>query len=253
MRSIEVGGTATVYFNVLLADNVSPALAESGGQPQLSINGGSFQDTGMSPLSVIGYGRYYSTLDASLVSVQLGDVLLTRYRGVTTSECAGDTFVVGELITAPESVQYYGSLQDADLFFDSCVEDRAWQVDNARKIKALKNATRLINALSFIGTKTDPLQPMAWPRNYNDDVGVFVPTPVIQATYLCAYALLDGYDPEIESNLLTNTMTKNQAVQTFYDRSFAQPWKLHGIPSSEAWRLLHPFLRDPNDIVLTRG
>jgi hypothetical protein len=254
LRPITVGESVTVYFDVRLAsDYNSPALDEAGGQPQLSKNGSAFDSYGLSTLTAVGYGRYSAVLSGSLISLAVGDVVLTRYKGVLTSETAGDSFlVVPDDSTIPEddiSVAYYGDLVHANLFFSQRLNVRKWETATANyKQKSLIMATQLIDRLNFVGSKSDASQILQFPR----DGDVNVPGDIKIATYHIAYMLLDGYDPEIEAAKLTKTMSKYQSVQSFYERDFIPEYKLAGIPSAQAWSYLKPYLRDTKDLELER-
>ncbi len=266
-RTIEVGGTATVYFDVLLIDNVSPALNEAGNQPQTLVNAGSFSDNGISVLVSQNYGRYTATLTASGLSVAVGDVIRTRYKGAITAEIFGDTFLVvdseGAASTDVISISYYGSLQSADLFFSQRLNVRKWTTSsNADKIKALTMATQLIDRLNFAGYKANEGQVLQFPRKneYTDPHTLeetetsddLVPSDIKNATYLVAYKLLDGYDPDTQAMMIPVEMSKYQSTQTYYDRSFIPEFMQAGIPSSEAWNYIRPYLRDPREVELSR-
>lgn len=267
MRTIQVGGSETVYFDVFLTDNVSPALNEAGGQPQTLINAGSFSDNGIGVLTSQGFGRYSATLDGTLLSLSVGDLIRTRYKGVATAESFGDTFVVvSDIETLPDdasSISYYGSLSSGDLFFANRLNVRKWtNASNADKIKALTMATQIVDRLNFAGSKANTGQVLQFPRKntYTNPVtltvtetsDVNVPSDIKAATYLIAYKLLDGYDPDTQAQMLAVEMSKYQSVQTYYQRDYIPEFMQAGIPSSEAWNYLRPYLRDPREIELSR-
>jgi len=60
--------------------------------------------------------------------------------------------------------------------------------------KALRQGTRIIDRINYIGVKTLPEQENEFPRNADTDV----PTGIKEATWLIALALLDGVDTELE-------------------------------------------------------
>lgn len=267
MRSVQIGQSLTVYFDVLLTDNVSPALSEAGGQPQTLINAGTFSDNGISILTDQGYGRYAATLDTVSLSIAAGDIIRTRYKGSSTNESFGDTFVVvSDDNTLPSdsiSISYYGSLSSSDLFFSNRLNVRKWNnSSNSDKIKALTMATQLIDRLNFSGDKTNTGQVLQFPRK-NTYVNPLtqvssttsdanVPEDIKIATYLIAYKLLDGYDPDTQVQMLAVSMNKYQNVQTYYNRDYIPEYMLAGIPSAEAWNCVRPYLRDPREINLSR-
>lgn len=266
MRTLQVGESVTVYFDVLLTDG-NPALSEAGGQPQTLLNAGSFDNNGIGVLTHNGYGRYSATLNGSLLSLAIGDVIRTRYKSSITAEAFGDSLVV---VSADEtlpsdavSVSYYGSLGSADLFFSNRLNVRRWtNSSNADKIKALTMATQIIDRLNFAGEKATTGQVLQFPRKneYTNPITLIeaetadgnVPSDIKIATYLVAYKLLDGYDPDIQANILSVAMSKYQSTQTYYDRSVVQDYMQAGIPSSEAWNYLRPYLRDSREVELSR-
>lgn len=265
MRNVEVGGTATVYFDVRDADNVNPALGEAGGQPQTSLNGAAFSNNGIGTLSAIGYGRYSATLNAS--GLAEGDVILTRYKGAGTSETRGDDFTVvsasGTLSNVELSIAHYGNLQSAEIYFSQQLNIPAWDDSSpADKQKALVMATQTIDRLNFAGEQANEGQVLQFPRknSYTDPVTTEVtntyddnvPEDIKIATYLIAYKFLDGYDPDIEGEMLEVEMSKYQSIQSYYQRDYIPEWKLAGIPSQKAWSYLKPYLRDPREIHLSR-
>jgi hypothetical protein len=83
-----------VYFDIRLsADGISPSIDQGGSQPQISVNGGSWTNTGIGTLTHIGNGRYYADLTQSIIST-VGDQIQTRYKGATTVETPGDSYQV---------------------------------------------------------------------------------------------------------------------------------------------------------------
>ena len=80
-----------------------------------------------------------------------------------------------------------------------------------------------------------------------------MPEAIRISQYEIAYALLDGKDPELElENLAVNAMSYG-AVKTNYERSqLPIEHIINMVPSSVAWRLLMPFLRDSDAFHLSR-
>jgi hypothetical protein len=158
------------------------------------------------------------------------------------------TIHLGQLlrVTNSKQVLYYGSIADANVYFGEKLNNLAWvDAENSDKIKALVQATRLIDALAFKGTKLDLLE---FPRN---NLGV-VPLSVEMACYEIAYHLLDGYDGNVEiANLAANSQGYDQG-RTTYDRSFVLEHIRAGIPSAYAFDLLKPYLCDPFEVNLRR-
>lgn len=83
-----------VYFHMVDGvDGITAETGESGGQPQVSTNGGAWTDTGISVVTSIGFGRYYADLTQAAVATA-GDVVETRYKSSATAESPGDSVQV---------------------------------------------------------------------------------------------------------------------------------------------------------------
>ena len=83
-----------VYFHLVdVTDGITAETGETGGQPQVSTNGGTWTNTGIGTLTSIGNGRYYADLTQTLVATA-GDVIETRYKSANTAECPGDSVQV---------------------------------------------------------------------------------------------------------------------------------------------------------------
>ncbi len=97
MRFIAAGETTSaklrLYFQLVQIDGITPALAEAGGQPQISTNGAAWTNTGIGTLTAMGDGRYYADLTAAVVATA-GDEVETRYKSASTAECPGDSVQV---------------------------------------------------------------------------------------------------------------------------------------------------------------
>lgn len=268
MRYIKIGDTTSVFFDVRLTDNISPALAEAGNQPQTSLNGASFSNNGISVLTSIGFGRYSATLTTFALSLAIGDVILTRYKGSVTIETDGDSFTIisdeSELPNDTASVAYYGTLQNANLFFSQRLNVRAWEdASISDRRKSLIMSTQIIDRLNFAGDKAEIGQVLQFPRG-NTSINPItfeetiekddnVPEDIKNATYLIAIKLLDGFEPENDVRMTQISMSKFQNAQTFYNRDYIPEFLIAGVPSSEAWNYLKPYLRDSREIQLSRA
>jgi hypothetical protein len=247
MISIELGEVKEIIFNVLNAAN-QPALGEEGNFPELMINSGSWTTNGLSPLISLGFGRYVSMLNTNLLPLQNGDVIQVRYKGVSSLETFPISFIIGSQLSGNTSIDYYGTLQEANIFFANKLNAEPWnQATSKDKISALITATQLIDRLSFISSKENPLQPLEFPRK-----NIGMPDGIKAATWHIAIMLLDGYDPEIEAEKLMTEMNKYSSVQSYYERDFIPDYKVAGIPSAVAWGYLRPYLRDAREISLSR-
>jgi len=183
------------------------------------------------------------------------------------------TLVLELLADAPSyglGMIYYGTLVQADSYFASRLHESAWSdADPADRPKALWAATQIIDAFNYKGCKhsvytllqanpsagqddiraAEVSQPLEFPRGADTEV----PEAVRIAAYEIAHALLDGKDPELElENLAVNAMGYG-AVKTSYERSqLPIEHIINLVPSSVAWRLLKPFLRDSDALKLLR-
>ena len=174
---------------------------------------------------------------------------------------------------------YYGK-QDGDTaaeriaeateYFAQRLHETAWSAaSDADREKALVAATQIIDGLNFKGCKhsvytlldansaadtseiqaTEASQALEFPRGADTEV----PEAIRRACYEIAYALLDGKDPELElENLSVESMGYGQ-VRTGYSRNQVPiEHIINMVPSSVAWRLLRPFLRDGDAVKLSR-
>lgn len=83
-----------VCFHLVDAtDGITAETGEAGGQPQVSVNGAAWTNTGIGTLSAIGNGRYYADLTQALVGTA-GDLIETRYKSANTAETPGDSVQV---------------------------------------------------------------------------------------------------------------------------------------------------------------
>ena len=89
-----------VYFHLVgVTDGMTPATAEAAGQPQISVDGAAWTDTGIGTLVAIGNGRYYAELTQAIINVD-DAVIETRYKSANTAECPGSTVqVLAEVAT----------------------------------------------------------------------------------------------------------------------------------------------------------
>jgi hypothetical protein len=148
-------------------------------------------------------------------------------------------------------MSHYGTLVDATTYFTTRRLDKSdlWSATASdRKTAALTEATQLIEMLNFIGERADEDQELEFPRG--DDTAV--PTDIEYATYEVAYNLLDGRDPDVEIETLNSAAQSIGPSRNRKDMGSIPYHVLHGIPSERAWRLLLPYLRSNDDLVLRR-
>lgn len=169
---------------------------------------------------------------------------------------------------------YYGTLAEANEYFDNKLYEEAWyNADAPDRPKALIKATQLIDSLNFKGYKAavydilfdedgnelvvseeeireaEESQELEFPRGED----IEEPEAVKMACWEIAHALLDGVDPDLDVENLGVVSQGYASVRTTYARSQAQVEHLmHGIPSATAWRYIKPFLRDADEVKLSR-
>jgi hypothetical protein len=159
---------------------------------------------------------------------------------------------------------YYGTLADADEYFEHRLHAYAWS--GTKKEKALWAATQIIDTLNFKGSKAtvfalssdatkeeiqaaDLSQPRQFPRGSDTTV----PDDIKIACYELAYSLLDGRDPERELENLGVTSRAISSVRTTYHRNQVPIEHLiSGVPNALAWRYLRPYLRDNDTLIVQR-
>jgi len=163
-------------------------------------------------------------------------------------------------------------LAEATEYFAQRLHETAWtDASIADREKALVAARGIIDSLNYKGVKhavytlcgssdtsgqaaediraAEASQPLEFPRG--DDTTV--PEAIRIAEYEIAYALLDGKDPELELENLAISAMGYGAVKTNYERSqLPIEHIINMVPSSVAWRLLRPFLRDSDALKLSR-
>jgi hypothetical protein len=145
----------------------------------------------------------------------------------------------------------YATISEAQLYFDERLNTGPWDFATPTdQMKALQTATRAINRLRFLGNPIDPNQPNAFPRDAWPNTPI--PLAIQQATCELALQLLDSVDPNIEIANIATTGDNYSMVRANYIRDFALPHIAAGIPSSEAWQMLLPFLADPLSVQVWR-
>jgi hypothetical protein len=164
---------------------------------------------------------------------------------------AADTivFIDGCVGSGGVRIAYYGSVNEANNWFQQRLYNKPWMKSNPRQREAaIAEATQLIDNIVYWGTKTDENQSNEFPRNG----ATVVPLDVRRATYEIALALLDGVDIEREMRGLQITASGFAGARTHYDRTVPQEHIRNGIPSFKAWQLLTQYMADPNIISRVR-
>lgn len=140
---------------------------------------------------------------------------------------------------------YFASLLRRDLWFDASAEDRE---------KALVAATNQIDRLNFKLLPTASDQALQFPRTEEDaDVLVTtVPTDIEKATYELAYVFLNDVDPDAEIRNERKLSHTFGGVKTVVNGNYVQEHVHAGIPSSQAWHYLYPFLEPIRSFTMQR-
>jgi hypothetical protein len=163
-------------------------------------------------------------------------------------------------------------IAEATSYFAQRLHEVAWSAaSESDREKSLIAARGIIDALNFKGVKAsvytlsgssdttglspediqaaEASQPLEFPRGEDTEV----PEAIRIAEYEIAYALLDGKDPEIELENLAISAMGYGTVKTTYERAQLPIEHIVNLcPSSTAWRLLRPFLRDSDALHLSR-
>lgn len=164
----------------------------------------------------------------------------------------------------------YGSLSEAQAYFDGRLHETAWSAASvADRRKSLLAATRIIDTLNYKGNKAtvyalleenedatdeeiraaEASQATQFPRGADTEA----PEAIRTACYEIAYALLDGVDPQLELEAIGVSSAGLESVRTTYSRQHKPvDHIINGVPSYAAWRLLLPFLRDDRSVKLLR-
>lgn len=145
----------------------------------------------------------------------------------------------------------YATLLEANAYFATRMHSGLWNSTNVSDRNAsLIQATRIIDRLNFRGDKTilDGTQLLEFPRGGD----IVVPDDIKIASYEIAFALIDGVDPEQETDNLAVVSEGYSSVRTTYDRNVTQPHLAAGVPSMTAWRYLLPYLDDDKSFKLSR-
>jgi len=145
----------------------------------------------------------------------------------------------------------YATLEEANAYFATRLHSGLWGATNPTdRNNSLIVATRIIDRLNFVGDKTDVITPQELEFPRGGDVNV--PSDIKNASYEIAFALLDGVDPEMETDNLAIVSEGYSSVRATYDRNAALPHLAAGVPSMTAWRYLLPYLRDDKSFNMSR-
>jgi len=150
------------------------------------------------------------------------------------------------------SVTPYADTTFADAYFADRTDSSAWEAASAgNKVKALKEATRRINDLHFIRSKTDADQINEFPRNGDTDV----PHEVAEACCEVAAALLENkqLDKTLKKGTVRSEKTGDASVSYEKGGKRAHLDESAGLGSAVAFRLLRPWLVNFSEVELFRN
>jgi len=203
---------------------------------------------------------------------------IASYNGVFTVTGASNGLVFVDEATAyiALNLTYYGTLEEANEYFEKRLHEWAWSDASIRnKERALFEARCLMDGLCYKGDKHTVyvvMQQWAEGTVIDDDklveirtaeaaqrnefprgVDVDVPEDILIAQYEIAHSLLDNKDPELELEILAITSSTYGGVKTVYQREqLPLEHLIHMIPNAVAWRQIRPYLRDGDAIKLSR-
>ena len=143
----------------------------------------------------------------------------------------------------------YASLTEAFTYFSERYDNQLWlSSEDTIRTRALKTATRLIDRLNFLDDKTEAEQENEFPRGTDTDV----PDDVKNACCEIAYALLDGRDPDFESEFNNASALSIGSVKLSKDIESVPLHVWYNIPSSIAWSYLTPYMVNPHELRIER-
>jgi hypothetical protein len=151
-----------LYFYVVMIDNITPALNEVGGQPQINLFGSGWTTVDVGQLESLDFGNYRCSLSPACVANGLG-IILGQYQGLTTLQAnaapieviesyresnifnQGDSPKLLSYVTLAEAENYFATRMHTKYWDKACLQD---------KLKSLTTATKDIDRLAFQGVKT---------------------------------------------------------------------------------------------------
>jgi len=161
------------------------------------------------------------------------------------SETIGSGSATIRVVRAP-----YILLPDADYYFSQRLNNESWFAESdSKRLRSLTTATGYIDRLNYHGTKTVTNQFLEFPRNG----GTIIPEDIQIACCEIAYNLLDGRDPEFESEHTHLTQSNISSIRINKDVDNIPVHILYNIPSSLAWAYLRPYLVDTHTLQLQRN
>jgi len=147
----------------------------------------------------------------------------------------------------------YLTLEEANTYFNSSrlIKDAWDKSDDAKRTRALNQASNIIDNINYEGEKLDVNQEHQFPRTPSTSTSI--PVDILNACAEIAYVLLEGKDPEKEFENLQITQEEfaNQ-LRVNYNRATVPEHIIAGVPSIIAWRYLKPYVSDIRVIAVSR-
>lgn len=157
----------------------------------------------------------------------------------------------GSVIVDPEDAPSgaYISVETGNNLALNRLNTGAWDdSSDVDKTTGIQQATEILDTLNYIGERTDDDQDLEFPRDEDTEI----PVAIQRATFEIALALLDGADPDFDFANLNLVSQGIANIRSTYNRSSSLPHIIAGVPSPTAWRLLLPYLRDWQNVKLSR-
>lgn len=154
----------------------------------------------------------------------------------------------------PLTTTSYVDVAEANEYFAERLESDAWTAAasvSGKQLASLKQATRMINQLNFVGRKAEDIQENEFPR----DDETTIPREVKMATCEIAIALLRKVSLQTTSQTVGLTSKSvGDASQSFADSTAGMSiFSIAGNTNSmEAYRLLRPWLYPSTQVDLIR-
>jgi len=143
----------------------------------------------------------------------------------------------------------YLDATEANLYFAERLNSETWDLaTSADKLKALIQATSIIDKLTFVGAKTEEDQDLQFPRDGSEEI----PDDIKIACCEIAISLLSGVDINQEIKNIQLVKAEYSTIRSTYDRSVALEYLSYGIPCYEAWARLIKYILDSRTINISR-
>lgn len=166
--------------------------------------------------------------------------------------------------TRAESDAYFDERLHSDLWAASTTSDRNVSLIQASRIiddldfKGLKNTAYLVwlpfkdqvltDANKLAINVAGATQALEFPRG-SDTV---IPDDIKEACNEIAFALLDGRDPDADTEGLSQVSQGFSSVRSTYTRAFISEHLVNGVPSATAWRSLKRYVKDQARVRVSR-